>query len=97
MTIAASAERVPGNAEEEVNRRIQAEIERSVRWHATRPEHIARRLCERIDRVSRGAVRDRRSTETRRQVPTTCVPFADRNRDPPHVSPTRLARNFRLP
>ncbi len=46
MTIAASAERVPGNAEEEVNRRIQAEIERSVRWHATRPEHIARRLCE---------------------------------------------------
>jgi hypothetical protein len=46
MTIATSAERIPRNSEEEVNRRIQAEIERSVRWHATHPEHIARRLCE---------------------------------------------------
>jgi hypothetical protein len=46
MTIAARAERVPRDTEEEVNRRIQAEIERSVRWHATRPERIARRLCE---------------------------------------------------
>jgi hypothetical protein len=46
MTIATSAERIPRNTEEEVNRRIQAEIERSVRWHATHPEHIARRLCE---------------------------------------------------
>jgi len=46
MTVATSANRVPRNTEEEVNHRIQAEIERSVRWHATRPEHIARRLCE---------------------------------------------------
>jgi hypothetical protein len=46
MTIASSAERVPRNTEEEVNRRIQAQIERSVRWHATHPEHIARRLCQ---------------------------------------------------
>lgn len=46
MTIATSAERIPRDTEEEVNRRIQAEIERSVRWHATHPEHIARRLCE---------------------------------------------------
>lgn len=46
MTIATGAERVPRNTEEEVDRRIQAEIERSVRWHATRPEHIARRQCE---------------------------------------------------
>jgi hypothetical protein len=44
MTIA-SVERVPRNTEEEVNRRIQAEIERSVRWHAANPQHIARRLC----------------------------------------------------
>jgi hypothetical protein len=46
MTVATSADRVPRNTEEEVNRRIRAEIERSVRWHATHPEHIARRLCE---------------------------------------------------
>jgi hypothetical protein len=45
MTIA-SVERVPRNTEEEVNRRIQAEIERRVRWHAANPQHIARRLCE---------------------------------------------------
>ena len=30
----ASTERVPRNTEEEVNRRIRTEIERSVRWHA---------------------------------------------------------------
>jgi hypothetical protein len=46
MTIATSAERVPRNTEEEVNRRIQAGIERSVRWHAANPHHIARRVCE---------------------------------------------------
>lgn len=46
MTIATSVDRVPRNTEEEVNRRIQAEIERRVRWHAVHPEHIARRLCE---------------------------------------------------
>jgi len=42
----ASTERVPRNTEEEVNRRIRTEIERSVRWHAANPQHIARRLCE---------------------------------------------------
>ena len=46
MTIAASPERVPRNTEEEVNRRIQAAIARSVRWHANNPQHIAKRLCE---------------------------------------------------
>ena len=46
MTIATSAKRIPRNTEEEVNRRIQAEIERSVRWHAANPRHIARRVCE---------------------------------------------------
>ena len=46
MTIATSAKRVPRNTEEELNRRIQAEIERSVRWHAANPRHIARRVCE---------------------------------------------------
>jgi hypothetical protein len=46
MTIATSAERVPRDTEEEVSRRIQAEIERSVRWHAANPQHIAQRLCE---------------------------------------------------
>ena len=46
MTIATSAERLPRNTEEEVSRRVQAEIERTVRWHAANPQHIARRLCE---------------------------------------------------
>jgi len=46
MTIATSAERVPPTTEEEIDRRIQAEIERTVRWHASNPQHIAKRLCE---------------------------------------------------
>jgi hypothetical protein len=46
MTIATSVERVTRNTEEEVNRRIQAAIERSVRWHAANGQHIPRRLCE---------------------------------------------------
>jgi len=46
MTIATSPERVPRNTEEDVNRRIQAAIARSVRWHANNPQHIAKRLCE---------------------------------------------------
>ena len=46
MTIATSAQRVPRNTEEEINRRIRTGIERSVRWHAVNPQHIARRLCE---------------------------------------------------
>ena len=46
MTIATSAERVPRTTEEEIDRRIQAEIERTVRWHASNPQHIAKRLCE---------------------------------------------------
>src|SRR5437764_3002954 len=45
MTIA-STKRVPRSTEDEVNRRIQADIERRVRWHAAKPQHIARRLCE---------------------------------------------------
>jgi hypothetical protein len=52
MTIA-SAERIPRpiprpiprTTEEEINRRIQAEIERSARWHAANPQHITKRLC----------------------------------------------------
>ena len=46
MTVATSVDRVPRNIDEEINRRIRAEIERSVRRHAANPQHIARRLCE---------------------------------------------------
>ena|SRR5712691_7550154 len=49
MTIA-GAQRIPRTiprtTEEEINRRIQAEIERSARWHAANPQNIAKRLCE---------------------------------------------------
>jgi hypothetical protein len=46
VTIASSAQGVPRNTEEEINRRIQAAIARSVRWHAQNPQRIAKRLCE---------------------------------------------------
>jgi hypothetical protein len=45
MTIASTA-RLPRNIEEEIERRIRAEIERGVRWHAANPQNIPKRLCE---------------------------------------------------
>ena len=44
--IPSTSERVTRNTSHETNRKIQAEIRESVRWHAANPAHIQSRLRE---------------------------------------------------
>ncbi|MFC4174446.1 hypothetical protein ACFOYU_20740 [Microvirga sp. GCM10011540] len=44
--VASSAERVAGRTGQNANRRIEAQIAESVRWHAEHPDRIDRRLRE---------------------------------------------------
>ncbi|MCB5176712.1 hypothetical protein [Microvirga lenta] len=44
--VASSAERVAGRTGQNANRRIEARIAESVRWHAEHPDRIDRRLRE---------------------------------------------------